>query len=463
MKREKSLTIQKSYDPLEVGLPSALWIENLMLGIAMVHQRMPEMVSMLNVDDFSTEANRLIWMACASLNDKNIPLSGHVVATELREFGQLQTVGGITYIAELLKVIPNLPDLKKWASILRDFAQRRKLIIKSNELLIEASQPNCDIGALLTDGADILTRYGSELTPDAHFKSPKEILSDFGGLNSYGANPSPDRIIATPFPSVNRYLQMGGFVGGDLVVLAGHTSRGKSALAVNMALDAVYKGKRVALISLEMGEGAIFDRMVSLCGKLDGYTLHRENQNQSIERERRWKIREAVNEVVNLPISISYRPGVNPKKLLADLKRFKAVNGLDFVVIDYLQLMSAGNERQSINRAEEVGNISRSLKRIAGELDVPVLALSQFSRESAKQEREPELHDLRESGSIEHDASIVFLMHVTRTWDMAAGIDTGEVKLKIAKQRNGSTTWCMLRFHAPTGKFSEPDTPSYER
>jgi replicative DNA helicase len=248
---------------------------------------------------------------------------------------------------------------------------------------------------------------------------------------------------------------MGGFVGGDLVILAGHTSRGKSALAVNLALHSVYQKKRVALVSLEMWEGAMFDRLVSLTGQIDGYELHREKPRPDEEKERRKAIRDSIYAVSEFSIAISYRPGITPKKLFVDLQRFKAVNGLDLVIIDYLQLMS-GSEKAGASRAEEVGTISRALKRMAGDLNIPIIALSQFSRESAKQDREPELHDLRESGSIEQDASVVLLMHVTRPWDMAAGIEEGEIKLKIAKQRNGIVSWLPLKFQARTGTFSEP-------
>lgn len=458
MKATKKETIQKSYDPLEVGLPSSMWVEEMILGIVMTFpERMEEISPLVTVEDFSSEANRLVWMACFAIWERNVPPALHVVATELQEYGQLEASGGVTRLFGLCEPsnCPNIPGIVKYIAVLRDFSARRKLIFKANELLIQASLPRCDIASLLMDGADSLVKFSSELSPTAEFKSPMDILKEAGGLHAYGSQPSADRIVTTPFVTLNRYLQMGGFIAGDLVIIAGHTSRGKSALAVNIALHAVVNQKRVALVSLEMPEGSIFDRLVSLTGQIDGYSLHRENANPIMEDNRRKAIRDSVYAVTNLPIAISYRPGVSTKRLTSDLKRFKAVGGLDLVIVDYLQLMS-GTVRNGGTRAEEVGGISRALKQMAGDLAVPVIALSQFNRDSSKGEREPEIYDLKESGSIEQDASLVLLMHVTRPWDMGAGIETGEIKLKLAKQRNGSVTWLPLNFHAPTGTFSEP-------
>jgi replicative DNA helicase len=189
---------------------------------------------------------------------------------------------------------------------------------------------------------------------------------------------------------------------------------------------------------------------------MDSYSLRRQGQNMHDEADRRNRIREGVRLVTSMPLIVTFRPGINPKTLQGELRKLQARQGLDLVIVDYLQLMSGGSSRYG-NRTEEVSSISRALKRMAGELSIPVVALSQFSRESAKENREPQLSDLRESGSIEQDATLVLFVHFTRGWDMRAGVETGDAKLIVAKQRNGACTWIPLTFHAPTGRFYEPD------
>jgi len=455
VKKPVSAKMQKAYDPLEVGLPAVEWIERLILGMALANsQRMDEFAATVQVDDFSTEANKLLWVACAALNASGVPVTPHAAASELSKYSQLEIVG-IGYIADVFSgTIPNLPNPSRYIKTLRDYGQRRRSIFRSNEIMIEASLPECDSAALLMGASESFARMAADLNPDSDFKSPAQILEDFGGINKYAAEQYSESVITTPLRALNSVLITGGFIPGDLVILAGHTSRGKSALAVNIALHACQRGKKVVFISLEMPEQSIYDRFVSLIGNLDGYALHKANENMHLEAERRSDIRASIGHLNELPIKINYRPGLSPKVLLSELRRIQAVSGVDLVIVDYLQLMSGGEKFG--NKTEEVTHISRSLKRIAGELSVPIVALSQFSRESAKQEREPRLDDLRESGSIEQDATLVLLLHVTRMWDIQSGVYTADAKLIVAKQRNGiSGTWIPLTFHVQTGRFED--------
>lgn len=450
--------MKKTSLPVDVVLPSLEWVEDMLLGVALSYPAlMSELSAQLQADDFSTDWRRLVWTACTGLFERGSIASPRAVWEELFRSG-MQAEGSLGRLIDLADSF-NAPELSpisisEYVSDLRNFTQRRKAIFLGNALMAEASARNCVTESMLAGAMDKIAEIGIGLKAGSEFKSTAEVLRDSGGLNHYVPSAHLSRVIETPFPRLNSFLLRQGFEAGTLNVIAAHTSRGKSAFAVNLALHAAQNGKRVAVVSLEMEQGSVYDRLLSLESRLDGYHLSRSNRDPIQEQERREKIRNSAEAVNALSVWISYQPGLSPKKLATQLKRVKATSGLDFVIVDYLQLMSMGD--RTGNRAEEVAQISRALTRIAGDLSVPVLALSQFSRESAKQEREPRLDDLRESGAIEQDAATVLFLHVTRMWNMADRILTGDVKLMIAKQRNGAAnTSLMFQFHAPTGEFSE--------
>lgn len=455
----KATTHLKPFDALADGMPAVPWIEQFVLGYALQYpEHLPEFVSDISLDDFATEGNRIVWAALCTLHEAGTLPTLHAVATELHRHGQLEAAGSFTRLMEIVEGVPQLRSLAGYVAQLRDATQRRRAIQQAEVTKAEAGARDCDTAALLVSAAENYARFAADLNPEVMFKTGAKILANFGGMNRYssGADHPERECVTTPFPTLNRIIPAGGFVPGDLVILAGHTGRGKTAFAVNLAFHAAARGKHTAVVSLEMPEDQIFDRLIGLAANMDSYTLRRQNSNMHEEAERKNRIREAIGMVTSMPLLVTFRPGINPKALQGELRKLQTRQGLDLVIVDYLQLMSGGSTRYS-NRTEEVSAISRALKRIAGELSVPVVALSQFSRESAKENREPALSDLRESGSIEQDGSLVLFVHFTRAWDMRAGVDTGDAKLIVAKQRNGACTWIPLQFHAPTGRFYEPE------
>ncbi len=455
MKKEKQQSPKPAYDALDAGLPSSAWIEELILSIPLLRpDRMDELAIITRLDYFSTEVNRLIWASCVRLNESGIPPVVHAVADDLHRHGLLEAVTR-GRLADLQREAIDIPDPAKYVRILRDNYIRRRAIFVANDLQLRAGGRNCDTAMALAEAAETLSGLGRDLEPESRLKTLAQILAETGGVNSYSSMVRRPGIVKTPFERLNNLLPCYGFEPGDLIVLAGHTSQGKTAMAINIAAEACQTRIPTAFVTLEMPERAIRDRLLTYVTGLSRYRLYRDAATLAGEADRMQSIREGEEHLAQLPMRVIYSPGISVKALQNDLRQMKTAEGLGLVVVDYLQLMGAGL-RDGANRTEQVGAITRSLKRMAGELDVPVIALCQFSRESAKENREPTLYDLRESGSIEQGAGIVLLIHFTRRWDVAAGIDTGEAKLILGKQRNGATSWLTLDFHAPTGRFTEP-------
>jgi replicative DNA helicase len=247
-------------------------------------------------------------------------------------------------------------------------------------------------------------------------------------------------------------LTAGGMRAGNLIVIAGPPGGGKTAMALNIAHHAAGRGHGVAIFSLEMDREEITDRMIAIETHIDGRVLRRR-----LDTEQRDRIRSGVSKLIEVSFFIHDDTSPSIKSVKADLKRLMAKQQIGLLIVDYIQLVEAAVRKYG-NRAEEVGTITRSLKRIAKEFNIPVIALSQLNRGTEKEKREPQLYDLRESGSIEQDASLVAMIHFTRPYDTAAGVETGDVNLLIRKQRAGPQGAVGLIFHAPSGRFYEPET-----
>jgi replicative DNA helicase len=439
------------FDAYTDGLPHDPNWEKLVLSIAIQHPaKLAELAPIVSTDDFSTDQNRLIWSAIAQLHGENIFPGAHSLSERLLRSGQLEAAGGFGSIADLTDPAPNLPDVARCVAILREYSVRRRAILQANELMLLASARDCDAAELLRSGERAFAKLASDLKSERAFVTLTESLAAQGGMNVYLANEGSEDAIQTHLPKLNRMIPAGGFRPGELVILAALTSRGKTAWALNLALHVARHNKRIAFVSMEMDEASIYDRLISAAAEMDLYALRRCARNAEAERERRESIRNAAHFVASLPVSVSHAPGTTPAKVQSELRRIEPP---DLVIVDYLQLMSGGGKFGT--REQEVTTISRALKRMAADLEVPVLALSQFSRESARADRKPQLHDLRESGAIEQDANTVLFIHFTRMWDTGAGIPNGDAELIIAKQRNGALGSVNMNFHAPTGVFTE--------
>lgn len=361
--------------------------------------------------------------------------------------GQLEVVGGMAGLVEY-DGVPGV-NLDGYVRILLDKSARRRAMIMLNAAMLRLS--GCDdcaeTLAWVQQGA---TEAAEKLSLDSGFRSVERIIQDAGGLDAFLSGGSAN-VVPVPWGQLSNLLTRNGLRGGQQIVLAGPPGKGKTAMALALAKHAGRQtGKSTAIISLEMGGEEITERSLAAAAGINTRDLARAARNGNVER-----IRTAASKIIREGLLISDCSIQTLSAIRGRLMRLAAKEPLCLVIVDYLQLIETSGRKD--NRATALGEISRGLKLLAKELDIPIVALSQLNRESRKEEREPELHDLRESGNIEQDADIVLMIHFVRPYDIAAGIYEGELKLLVRKQRNGAEGAIRLFFHAPTGTFREPD------
>jgi replicative DNA helicase len=440
------------FDPLITGLPQHLQAERFVLASVMIDDRhMDTIRDLLVPDDFTTEAHRLIWARCCAMHDAGQRIDICTVGSACQEANELEAVGGLAYLAELTNGMPLLSNLEEWIRIVRQKAVKRRAIQCCYHAAQRLSTTDDDAAEVFAETERVLSELDGQLAGSGGFQTPAEVIQQAGGTDRY-LQRRRESGLQTPFPTLN--AMTGGLRPGDLAVIAANTGCGKTALAVNLAVHFCVRGHAGAIFSLEMDAEQITDRIISARSGLDSQILRR-GDAALLDSDKRAAVSRAIAGAAELPVFISDRNRSTVPAMFAELRRQIARHQLEFVIVDYIQLVEGVGRFDK--RADEVASITRGLKRMAGELKLPIIALSQFNRESAKDGREPQLHDLRESGSIEQDASLVLMVHFTRMHDVNAGIDTGDAKLLVRKQRNGPIGWIPVTFHAPSGRFFEPE------
>ncbi len=448
----------KNYDPFSVPLPSDPESERLILGnVILDGSRMALLRDLLFADDFSLSQNSVIWRRMVAMYDAGVAIDRVTLSSHLAATKELESAGGMASISELDTGMPLLPNLDTWVEIIRKKSVKRQAIVKCNEIMMRLAGTDEDASEVFMEASAKMTEFNSDLLGDTGFSTPLDVVRKAGGVEKYLDYRRAEGI-QTPWGGLNRMT--GGFRPQELIVIAAHTARGKTAMALNIALHAAARHSTpVAIFSMEMSEDAINDRFISISGRIDGRTLRRPERNPELEAVRVAEVGSSLRHVLGLPLYISDTNSSTVPAMEGRLRRLMSQVPIGMVIVDYIQLASGVG--RSGSRAEEVGSISRALKRMASNLKVPVIALSQFNRDSARDNREPEKWDLKESGSIEQDANLILAIHFTTMYDVAAGISEGQVKLKILKQRNGPEGYLDFTFHAPSGEFREVDRHYY--
>jgi replicative DNA helicase len=399
-------------------------------------------------DDFYKEAHKIMYECMIKLSNKGEPIDLITLTEELRKQGHLDDVGGISYITSLSTIVPTTSNVKYYADIVKEKSVLRKLIKASNDIINLGYDGSTKIEDVLDRAEKKIFDISQEKASD-DFKSINSVLMDAYDMIEYlYTNKTEMTGITTGFTDLNK--KMNGLQRTDLILIAARPAMGKTAFSLNLVQNAALKGNAsVAVFSLEMSKDQLVQRMLSSQSNVE---LKKLKTGKLAEND--WpRIIDAMAVLSNAKIHIDDTPGIKISELRSKCRKLKIEQGLDLILIDYLQLMEGEGNNES--RQQEISKISRSLKIIAKELNCPVVALSQLSRAPEQRaDHRPMLSDLRESGAIEQDADIVMFLYRDEYYHPDSDRkNIGEVI--IAKNRHGETGAVELVWLGEVQKFAD--------
>ncbi len=441
--------------------PNSIEAEQSLLGGLMLdHQAWDKVADIVSEGDFYRKDHRLIFGAIASLSEDANPCDVVTVSEWLETRGQLADAGGLEYLATLANETPGAANAASYARILRERSMLRSLITAGNEISGAAFANDGRSAAEIVDEAErkVFEIAESGSRGRQGFKSLKQVLPE--AVDRIDLLHQSDGQITGVSTGYNKFDELtAGLQPGDLVIVAGRPSMGKTTFAVNIAENAAIGNKvPTAIYSMEMPAQQLAMRMISSLGRVDQTHLRTGN----FPDEDWSRINSAVQMMSDAPIFIDDSAGLSPTEIRARARRLQREHGLGLIVLDYLQLMAVpGN---SENRATEISEISRSLKALAKELSVPIIALSQLNRSvEQRTDKRPVMSDLRESGAIEQDADLIVFIYREEVYNQETP-RKGIADITIAKQRNGPIGDFVLTFVGKYTKFENfvPDTYAEE-
>jgi replicative DNA helicase len=431
--------------------PQNIEAEMSALGCLLLDQdKMPAVMEAVKPDDFYRDDHREIYSAILSLFEKSAPVDILTVGDQLKSRGSLARVGGMAYLGELAACVPTPENARHYAGIVSEKATLRK-IVKECSRIIESCYTAGEDAVDIVEAAENAIFGIMEDRNRSGIVPVKEVIGEiYDRLTELYNNKGRLTGLETGFYLLDE--KTFGFHSSDLILLAARPSVGKSALALNIAhYAAVREKKTVAVFSLEMPRGQLVSRMISADEMIDAGKM----RSGRLSDEDWGKVAAATGRMMDAPLYIDDTPGATVADIKAKCRRLKLEHGLGLVVIDYLQLMQGAGRNRSENRQQEISDISRSLKLMAKELDVPILALSQLSRapEMRTGSHRPMLSDLRESGAIEQDADIVMFLYRDELYHEDTD-KPGVAELIIAKHRNGETGTIELLWQGVYTRFA---------
>ena len=434
-------------------IPNDIIAEQSVLGSMMLSKNAIEKaVEKLTAQSFYLDKHQEIFQTIVNLNEKKIPIDLTTLTAELTQNNKIKEIGGIEYIADLLEIVPSAANIDYYIQIVFDNYLLRNVIDTAADISTIAYEHNGEV-------ADILDQVESKIVKvlrnrtSSEFKNINEVLNNFSSnLEILSKNHGDITGIATGFIDLDKLTS--GLHENQLIILAARPAMGKTAFALNLATYVATHSKRtVAIFSLEMGAEQLAGRIISSLGQIEGQKITSGNLlNDDWQR-----IAQAKSQLSNAKLYISDDAGVTVGDIKSKCRKLKtSEDGLDLVIIDHLQLLTMGTN-YGTNRQAEITDISRNLKKLAMELNIPVIALAQLSRGvEQREDKRPKMSDLRESGSIEQDADIVALLYrddYYQTPKDAEQTDPSISELIIGKHRNGPTGVINLLFKKSTSTF----------
>jgi replicative DNA helicase len=434
--------------------PTSVHAEMTILGAMLVEPvAIIDATMLLKADDFALDSHRKIYNAMLHLVEVGHGVDIVTVTDYLSKKKELDSVGGLPYLASLSEGLPRKLSIESYVRIVRDKSLMRQLLTVCDMGMIEASDQSREALDVLNQVTGRLTEI-SEHAVTGGFSDISAIVKDsFGSIDALYEQGREVTGLATHYIEFDRMTS--GLQESELIIIAARPSMGKTAWAINIAENAAVRGgKVVAVFSLEMSKASLLRRMLASQALVNSKAI----QTGMLMREDRAKLINGLEKLMESKIFIDDTPGITLAEMRAKARRLKQQQGqLDLIVIDYLQLMTGSNSNAKgfENRTQEVSAISRGLKALAKEMKVPVVALSQLSRASEQRggDKKPLLSDLRESGSIEQDADVVCFIHREEYYDRENEDLKGKAEIIIAKQRNGPTGNVHLAYLADYTRF----------
>jgi replicative DNA helicase len=443
--------------------PQAIEIEEAVLGaIILEKETLPQVIDSLTEDCFYKEAHVRIFSAIVKMFKESEPIDMLTLCMRLRKSNELEQIGGMEAIMDLTNKVNSAANIESHAKILSEMAIKRQLIRLSSQMQNDAFRDDSDSFMLLEFGQQTMFDIAEQLVKKSFVPISQGITSALSEMDVKRAHDGGVIGVQSGFPSLDRVT--GGFQKAELIIMAARPGMGKTAFVVSAIRNAsVDFQKPTAIFSLEMSTVQLVNRLMSAEAEIDNDKIRK----GSLAPHEWEQLHHRIHRLSNSPIFIDDTPALSVLDLRAKARRLKAQFGIEMIVIDYLQLMSANTGgKGGGNREQEISFISRSLKTLAKELDIPIIALSQLSRavESRGGDKRPMLSDLRESGAIEQDADVVVFLYRPEyygiTEDEAGNTTAGVGEVIIAKNRSGGLDTVKLRFIGKYTKFTEQDHQS---
>lgn len=430
--------------------PYSLEAEQALLGALLLEPRaFLSVAAFLNNEDFFLKRHEYIWTALHRLQEDGDPMDYVTVSQELMNMQVLDEIGGQAYLTSLVNNTPSAVHAEVYGRLVERASIRRRMLKATDEIRQLAMDEEMPIDRVLAEAEQALfsvsdSQIKREFVPiwDAvseYYDDMEKLLASGQGLVG----------LPTGFKALDGLL--GGFQKSDLIVFAGRPGMGKTSWLLTVALNAARRGARVALFTMEMGVEQMIQRFISM---ETGIRIQQLRTADLSPREHT-RFTEAIGRIANLPIFIDDTPGISPMEMRTKCRRLQHEYGLDLVMVDYMQLMSAGKAYEN-NRVQEISYISRSLKELARELNVTMLSAAQLSRAvEQRQDKRPQLSDLRESGSIEQDADAVMFLYRDEVYNPETTEFPNQADVLLSKHRHGPTGTIQLYFEKSITKFMD--------
>ncbi len=428
--------------------PHSLEAEQAVLGAVLIdNETLPIVVENLLSEDFYSKSHRALFQAMLDLWERSEPIDAMTLSAELKSKGQLDISGGIEYLSRLLDIVPTSANTGYYSKLVKEMSLRRQIIHEASNIVSEAFRGEGNFDAFLDSVEHRIFKVGESRTSKGFVKVGEIAKDSIKQIEERYCNQEAITGIASGFSDLDSITS--GFQPSDLIIVAGRPSMGKTALALSIArYSGVEEGKGIAIFSLEMSNEQILTRLLCSEGRISNTRVRSGNLGEGDFP----RLVDAASKITHADIFIDDTPAISVLEMRAKARRLHRETPLSLIIVDYLQLMRGGN-RKVERREQEISEISRSLKALAKELSVPVIALSQLNRAVENRvDKRPMMSDLRESGAIEQDADIIGFVYRDEVYNPETP-DKGVAELIIGKHRNGPIGTVRLAFHADYTTF----------